>query len=193
MHWPRATAASAADVTHPPPPPAYLSERVYFNQDQLNGIQSWANSLSYWKYYGYHTLCFNGGGTCINVPFVDVTPDILSLPDNTLQQEAELAVMDNTLYGYAWCAALPAPGRARSPQRRMVLGAPGQRVCLAADQPQAHERVCGVLRLAAACVQQPRARELGAGRSASGAPPFRCVSGQPAGRAVAGRALMCGA
>ena len=91
----------------PPPPPAYLSERLLFSAAQLANIDFVADyvatHLSFYTqqggfYFNYYDA--NGKYYYVRIPFLEPTPDIISLPFDTGSEVAELWQVDYEIQGF---------------------------------------------------------------------------------------------
>ena len=97
-----------ADVSQrtPPPPPAYLSERLLFSAAQLANIDLIANYMArnYWLFTWqggfYFTYDDASGHHDLLMPFVEPTPDIISLPYDTGSELAELWQVNFEIQGF---------------------------------------------------------------------------------------------
>ena len=102
-----------ADVLQrsPPPPPAYLSERLLFNAAELEQVNYLSSFLfTYAPYYmqGVSICTSLPCNSIITIPYVPVTSDIITLDPSidTSDQLAELIAVDGTIFGYyGWAPA----------------------------------------------------------------------------------------
>ena len=97
-----------ADVRQsaPPPPPAYLSERLLFSAAQLANIDWVVNYVAthpdiYAIQGGFYFYYYDASGVhYLLMPFVNPTPDIISLPVDTLSEVGELWQLDFEIQGF---------------------------------------------------------------------------------------------
>ena len=91
------------------PPPAYLSERLLFSADQLRSIDVVAGFLAQYYdlytaqggfYFQYCEAPYSIACHYLVIPFVEPTPDIISLPYDTGSEIAELWQVDLEVHGW---------------------------------------------------------------------------------------------